>query len=180
MDMRRDALAAAAELVLEVERFGRSVAGLRATVGTLCVSPGAVNVVPGSATLSVDLRHAHDDIRQRAVQALLKRAEAIARSRGVRFRVDQEQHQAAVPADPGLTELLASVIREQGLPLVRMVSGAGHDAAIMASLAPMTMLFLRSPGGVSHHPDERVWPQDVRAALGVMIRFLARLAQAER
>jgi allantoate deiminase len=74
---------------------------------------------------------------------------------------------------------LASVIREQGLPLHRMVSGAGHDAAVMASLAPMTMLFLRSPGGVSHHPDERVWPQDVRAALGVMIRFLARLAQAE-
>jgi allantoate deiminase len=178
--LRRDALAAASEFVLEVERLGRSVAGLRATVGTLHVSPGAVNVVPGSARLSVDLRHVDDEVRQRSLQALLARADSIAQNRGVRFRVDQEVHHRAVPCDPALTELLASVINEEGLPVRRMASGAGHDAAIMASLAPMTMLFLRSPGGVSHCPDERVWPHDVQAALGVLIRFLDRLAQARR
>ncbi len=173
---RRDAMAAAAELVLEVERLGHAVAGLRATVGTIAVSPGASNVVPGAARLSVDIRHRDDLIRMAAVAELRARADAISGRRGVEVRFRREEHHPAVPADPAMTELLATAIERAGQIPHRLVSGAGHDAAVMAAVAPMAMLFLRSPGGVSHHPDERVWPGDVAVALDVMLRYLDLMA----
>jgi allantoate deiminase len=176
MDGRLDALAAASECVLEVERLGRSVVDLRATVGTLAVAPGAVNVVPGTARLSVDVRHARDDVRTAAVAEVRARAAAIAARRGVDVLVAQEEHHPAVPADKFLTDLLGAAVAGAGHVPHRLTSGAGHDAAVMATVAPMTMLFLRSPGGVSHHPDERVRPDDVVVALDVMVRFLDLLA----
>jgi allantoate deiminase len=176
MEGRHDALAAAAEVVLEVERIGRSTAGLRATVGTIAVEPGASNVVPGTARLSVDVRHARDDVRTAAVGELRARVEALAARRGVEFVVTREEHHAAVPADPTMTDLLGRAVAAAGQVPHRLTSGAGHDAAVMAAAAPMAMLFLRSPGGVSHHPDERVRPEDVANALDVMIRYLDLLA----
>jgi allantoate deiminase len=172
MDLRRDALPAAAELVLEVERLARSVDGLRGTVGTIASSPGAANVVPGSARLSLDIRHVEDDVRERAVARLLDHGSEIATRRGLVFRVDQEQHNRTVTADPHLADLLAAAVEETGLTSRRLDSGAGHDAAVLAAMAPMAMLFLRCPGGISHHPDESVLPGDVRIALDVMLRFL--------
>lgn len=176
MERRQDALAAAAEFVVAVEEHARAVGGLRATVGTLAVAPGAVNVVPGSARLSLDVRHAQDAVRERATAELLQRAEAAAGRRGVRLRLDQAEHHPAVPADARLSDLLEASARARGYAPPRMVSGAGHDAAVMAGLAPMAMLFLRSPGGVSHHPDEAVRPDDVAATLDVLVAFLHRLA----
>jgi allantoate deiminase len=176
MELRRDALAAAAEFVLAVERHARSVDGLRATVGSLDVAPDAVNVVPGLAQLSLDVRHPQDPVRQQAIAALLEEAAAIAKRRGVTLQIDQAQSHAAVPTDLRLTDLLAQSVSAAGYPVYRMVSGAGHDAAVMAALAPMTMLFVRSPGGVSHHPAEAVVPADVTAALEVLVAFLHRLA----
>ncbi len=173
---RLDALAAAAELVLEVERLGRSVAGLRATVGTIAVEPGASNVVPGTARLSIDIRHRRDDVRMAAVADLHARAVSLAATRGVKFVVTREEHQAAVPADPASVERLARAVADAGHIPHRLDSGAGHDAAVMAAIAPMAMLFLRSPGGVSHHPDESVRAGDVAVALEVMIRYLDLLA----
>jgi allantoate deiminase len=180
MEHRRDALPAAAEFVLHVETVARATPGLRATVGALLVEPGAVNVVPGTARLSLDLRHADDAVREQALAALLQRGQDLAAGRGVTFQVEQAEHHAAVPADPRLTEQLAQAVREAGYPPHRLVSGAGHDAAVMAGLAPMAMLFVRSPGGVSHHPDERVHPPDVRTALEVMVRFLSSLSRASQ
>jgi allantoate deiminase len=176
MDLRQDALAAAAQFVVEVEHHARALDGLRATVGSLTVSPGAVNVVPGLARLSLDVRHAQDAVREQATADLLQRAEAIAVARGLRFHIEHAEHHPAVPADPRLTSLLAESACARGYAPQRMVSGAGHDAAVMAGLAPMTMLFVRSPGGVSHHPDESVLPGDVASALEVMVEFLHRLA----
>jgi allantoate deiminase len=176
MEHRLDALAAAAELVLEVEQLARSVSDLRATVGTLTVAPGAVNVVPGSARLSIDVRHARDDVRMAALAELRTRAATLAGRRGVEFRVAQEEHHPAVPADPVLSDLLAEAVARAGHIPYRLASGAGHDAAVMAAVAPMAMLFLRSPGGVSHHPDERVLPEDVAIALDVIVHDLDLLA----
>ncbi len=93
------------------------------------------------------------------------------------FRVDRAEHHAAVAADPGLTDRLAEAVRDAGHPPHRLVSGAGHDAAVMAGVTRMAMLFIRSPGGVSHHPDERVLPGDVLVALGVIVRFLEGLSE---
>ena len=176
MGLRRDALAAAAEFVLAVEARARSVKDLVATVGKLQVEPGAGNVVPGSATLILDVRHAQDTIREQNHIAMLDQAAAIARRRGVTYSLDCSESYPAVPADRQLTELLAKAADLVGYSAPRMVSGAGHDAGIMARLAPMTMLFLRSPGGVSHHPDEAVREEDVAAALEVMVAFLKLLA----
>jgi allantoate deiminase len=176
MELRRDALAAAAEFVLAVERHARSIDGLRATVGSLAVAPDAVNVVAGLARLSLDVRHPQDQVRQQATASLLEQAAAIADRRGVALQIDPSQSHAAVPTDPRLTDLLAQSVAAVGYPVHRMVSGAGHDAAVMAALAPMAMLFVRSPGGVSHHPAESVVPADVTAALEVMVAFLHRLA----
>lgn len=178
MELRQDALAAAGEFVVEVEKYARSVDGLRATVGSLTVTPGAVNVVPGGVRLSLDFRHADNAVRQLAMQALLQRAAEAGERRDVRCRMELSEDYTSVPADPRLTQWLDDSARAVGVTPFRMVSGAGHDAAVMAALAPMAMLFVRSPGGVSHHPDETVEPGDVQAALETLVSFLHRLAGA--
>ncbi len=176
MNGRLDALAAAAELVLEVERLARSIDGLRATVGTMAIEPGASNVIPGRARFSIDVRHAHDQVRETAVREILARGRTLAEQRGVAFLVTQQEHHPAVTADPVLSEWLAEALAATGHSPHRLVSGAGHDAGVMAAVAPMAMLFLRSPGGVSHHPDERVLPEDVAVGLEVLIHYLDLLA----
>jgi allantoate deiminase len=176
MEGRRDALAAAAELVLEAERLAQAIPGLRATVGTLAIEPGAVNVIAGMARLSVDVRHANDSVRSEAVAELKMRARALAARRDVELRLTQEQEWPAVPTDPVLSDRLAEAVAATGHRPHRVESGAGHDAAVMAGLAPIAMLFLRSPGGVSHHPLESVLEGDVAVALEVLVRFLELLA----
>jgi allantoate deiminase len=174
MSLRRDALAAAAEFITDVESDGSLTDGLRATVGSLTVAPGASNVVPGDVRLSLDVRHADDSVRTAAVALLIETVDAIGQGRGIGTAVEPALDQPAVPCDPELTARLEAAIADLGHPPERVVSGAGHDAVVMAGLCPVAMLFLRSPGGVSHHPSEHVRREDVRAALGVMVRFLER------
>ncbi len=176
MELRRDALAAAAEFVVAVEHSAQHTAGLRATVGAISALPGAVNVVPGLARLSLDVRHADDAVRERAIETLLAEANRIGMKRGIAVRVERAEQLGSVSTDVRLTNILASAAQSVGQTPLRMVSGAGHDAAIMARLTPMTMLFVRSPGGISHHPDESVLRDDVAAALDGMVAFLHRLA----
>ncbi len=176
MELRQDPLPAAAELILQVERVARSVAGLRGTVGIVAAQPGAANVVPGAASLSIDVRHADDRVREWAVAGLLDHGHEIAARRGLAFQVVEAEHTHAVRADPRLVDRLAAAVAAAGFEPRRLVSGAGHDAAVVATLAPMAMLFLRSPGGLSHHPDEAVLPGDVRIALDVLVRFIDALA----
>jgi len=175
---RRDALAAAAELVLEIERLALETPELRATVGALSVEPGAVNVVPGAARLCVDVRHAHDEIRTAAVAQIHDRALRLAARRAVELKLVEEEHHRAVPADPHFRTVLGAAVTATGQPLHQLPSGAGHDAAVLASVAPWAMLFVRSPGGVSHSPDERVFEGDVQVALDIVVRFLEMLAGA--
>ena len=117
----------------------------------------------------------YDAARLEAVSGLLEWALAEAGRRGLKFRPERSMHWRAVPADPRLTERLASAVRLAGVEPRQLVSGAGHDAAVMASVAPMAMLFVRSPGGISHHPSESVRLEDVQVALDVLIRFLLSL-----
>lgn len=179
MTRRRDALAAAAEFIGRVERLAHETDGLRATVGCISASPGAVNVVPGSARLSLDVRHAGDDRRLAAVDALLHEANDIARRRGVALSVERAEDHDAVPMDPLLTSLLAESAAARGQAAPILSSGAGHDAAVLARHTRAAMLFLRSVGGISHHPDEAVEPADVQAALAVMVDFLTRLSSRQ-
>ena len=175
MPLRRDALAAAAEWISSVESLARRTEGLVATVGQIKVEPNAGNVVPGSARLSLDVRHARDEVRLSAVKQLLASALAIAGRRGLKLEHTGLLEQASVPMDERLTALLGVAIEAAGFPLKRMPSGAGHDAIVMAPALPTAMLLLQSPGGISHHPDESVRLEDVQAALEVGREFLVRL-----
>jgi allantoate deiminase len=176
MHLRRDALAAAAEWITTVEALARSTDGLVATVGRLSVEPNAGNVVPGLVQVTLDLRHADDGTRIAAVEELVARAGAIAAQRGLTLERSDRLDQPAVPMDERLTAFLTGAIEAAGYPVKRMPGGAGHDAMVMAARVPAAMLFLRSPGGISHHPSETVLEEDVEAALHVGREFLLRLA----
>ncbi len=176
MRLRRDALAGAAEWISAVESIALQNDRLIATVGKVDVEPNAANVIAGIARVSLDVRHADDASRNAAVETLLARAYAIAVKRGLTLEVARQMEQPAVPMDERLTALLSCAIGTAGLPGKLMASGAGHDTMVMAARVPAAMLFLRSPGGISHHPDESVLECDVEAALNVGRRFLQQLA----
>jgi allantoate deiminase len=179
MDTRRDALVGAAEFITRIERLPLTCPGLRATVGSIEVKPGAVNVIAGEACFTLDLRHADDREREISLIRALDVARDIAAARKLTCNIETTADQPASHCDKELTARLEQAVREAGYPVLKMVSGAGHDAAIMSRHCPATMLFLRSPGGVSHHPQETVRRQDVYAALDVMIRYLRQeLAEA--
>jgi len=165
MALRRDALTAAAAWILEVERYATAHAGLVATVGRVDVTPNATNVVPGCVKASLDVRHRCDEIRLTAVRELT----------GSFKHCVQHLDQPAVPMDEGLRARLANAVEACGYPVHHLTSGAGHDAMIVAPHIPSCMLFLRSPGGVSHSPLEAVLVDDVEAALRVGENFLGRL-----
>lgn len=172
MPLRRDAVAGMAEWIVDVERVARTTKGLVATVGRVAVAPGAGNVVAGEARASLDVRHALDTMRTDAVAELLAKAQAIAAERGLRAEWHLQMEQKAVAMDARLTQMAETAVCDAGVVPLRMTSGAGHDAMILAERLPAAMIFLRSPGGVSHHPDETVREDDVRNALAAGFEFL--------
>jgi allantoate deiminase len=169
MSMRRDALACAAEWIGLVEHVAQTTEGLVSTVGKIEAWPGAGNVIPGLAIASLDVRHALDEVRERALNVLLDGAEHIARRREVKLSGESRLEQPAVALD---FEMVEEAVQAAGFPVHRMVSGAGHDAMILARKVPAAMLFVRSPSGISHHPDESVLAEDVDAALAVGAQVL--------
>jgi allantoate deiminase len=172
MDLRQDALAAAAEWIVAVERYARSVPGLVGTVGMIAITPGAANVVPGTAVLSLDVRHAEDVVREEAVRELVAAAECAGAARKVLAVARETSGASSVRMDARVVDVLASAVRHTGFEVHRMVSGAGHDAMVLASALPAGMLLVRTPGGLSHHPDEAVVEGDVAAACVVLGRML--------
>ncbi len=176
MTLRRDALCAAAEFVTAVEAVARDQDGAVATVGRLEVEPGARNVIPARAVLSLDVRHADDSVREAALTRLHGRAGAIADVRGVRLDWQLGPGTPAMACSPDLSERVAKAVQAAGHDLVRLPSGAGHDAAMLATITPVAMLFVRCAGGISHNPAESVTIEDVAAAIDVTTRFLESLA----
>jgi allantoate deiminase len=176
MDLRFDAMAGAAEWITVVEQTAKSIPGLVATVGSVQTMPGATNVIAAEAHLSLDVRHAADNARRRAVEQFVDRAKDISRSRGLAVSSAIRLNQPAVSMDPGLTREVESAIREVGCQPHRMVSGAGHDAMILAERIPCAMIFLRTPGGISHDPAESVSAEDVSKAIECGLQLLDQLA----
>ena len=179
MHLRQDALAAAAAWISVVERHARNVMGLVATVGSIRVAPGAANVVAGSAVLSLDVRHAVDGLREQAVSELIAGAKREGAVRGVGVAAKEMSQQDAVGMDERLCELLAAAVEETGAKAHRMVSGAGHDAMILAGKVPSAMLFVRTPKGLSHHPEEAVAEEDVQVAIEALVNLMGRLESVE-
>lgn len=179
MDLRYDAVAGAAEWITAVEHFARSVPGLVATVGSVEAKPGTTNVIAGEVRLSLDVRHSTDSVRTRAVDELIRRAEEIGRQRGLSMLSSSRLNQRAVAMDPFLSCQIEDAIRKSGSEPYRMVSGAGHDAMILSEKVPAAMIFLRTPGGISHDPAESVAVDDVAKAIECGLHLLNQLAVSQ-
>jgi allantoate deiminase len=179
MHLRRDAIAGAAEWIGAVERRGQNTEGLVATVGALDAKPGATNVIAGEARVSLDVRHRDDTIRAEAMEALLRDAEKIASRRDLTVSHKTLLSQHAMPMDPFLVSEIEEAIEKAGCEGHRMASGAGHDAMILALHVPAAMIFVRTPEGISHSPEESVKVQDVARAIAAGSHLLCLLAVAK-
>ena len=173
-----DAIAGAAEWITAVEREAQSVLGLVATVGKIEAKPGATNVIAGRARLTLDVRHGLDEIRTRAVDTLIRQAEEISKRRGLSVNKDILLSQNAVAMDSFFVNEIEQAMRKTGCEPHRMVSGAGHDAMILAERVPAAMIFLRTPGGISHDPAESVEVEDVAKAIECGLHLLDQLASS--
>jgi allantoate deiminase len=178
MNLRHDAVAGAAEWIAEVEKMAKETSGLVATVGSVETRPGAANVIAGEVRLSLDVRHRADDIRLRIVDDLQRQADQIAQRRGLTVQSKLLMNQKAVAMDSFLCAQIADAIRKSGCEPHTMVSGAGHDAMILAEKVPAGMIFLRTTGGISHHPAEAVGIDDVTRAIECGLYLLHQLAAA--
>lgn len=172
---RRDALVGAAAVITQVNEMGCEDVDLRATVGTVDVLPGAVNAVPRLARFTIELRAPCDRVRQEAGTKINAFARDIAAKMGLGLEIKRTYAQPAAPCSPDLIAPLTRAIGEAGGLGLHLPSGATHDASAMADLCPISMLFVRCRGGISHHPDEWTSPEDMGAAVDVIARFLTDL-----
>lgn len=173
MALRRDALAGAAECIVAIEELCRTDhGGLVGTVGYIHAMPGATNVIPGEVSFTLDIRAPTDAHRKRAVADIVRRIEAIAKSRALGLQVDVTHENRTVPCAPWLKDQVAEAIAGEGFAVFELPSGAGHDGMAMIDIADVAMLFVRCRGGVSHHPDEHVELADADAGARVLLRLI--------
>ncbi|MGD9509205.1 MAG: allantoate amidohydrolase [Geminicoccaceae bacterium] len=174
MELRRDALTAAAEMVLAVERRaqGASEPGLVATVGSIQAEPGAPNVIAGRVSFTLDIRAPADGDRLRAIDDLVAAFETLADRRRVGVRVEKFYDEPAVTCDLALVAQLEAAVARAGVAPLRLPSGAGHDGLAIAALCPIAMLFVRCRGGISHNPAESITVEDADVATAVLLDFL--------
>jgi len=173
MSMRRDAAAAAAEIVLLVEQRCAQGDSLVGTVGQLAVPGGSVNVIPGACKLSLDIRAADDALRIAAVKDVLDGAAAICARRQVEVRIQKIVEASAAPCAAWLMQQLGASVERTGMPRFDLLSGAGHDAMAMAAITDVAMLFTRcGNGGISHNPLETMTADDADLAAQALLDFL--------
>ena len=178
MEMRKDALCAAAEFILAVERFGLQYNDqLVATVGALEVTDAASNVIPGEVTCTLDIRSTDKVLLKKVRRSLKDVAAQICAERQLTADWDIIQKTKPVECDTALSHLLAQAITAAGYNVKDLVSGAGHDAVVVAAVAPVCMLFVRCYKGISHHPDENVEATDIAAAIQISDHFIHRLTE---
>ena len=177
MHLRQDALAAAAEVILMIEKHAIEN-GLVATVGQLRNFPNAVNVIPGTVQFTLDIRSENDALRETVMNRIFSDSEGIAEQRRHLAIYWNEYHWApATQCHPDFQQLFAKSIEEQQLPVRFMPSGAGHDAMTMAAITDVAMLFVRCKDGISHHPDEDVTAEDAEVAVETLYRSVLKLAE---
>ena len=176
MLLRRDALAGAAECIVEVEEFCKTDEdGLVGTVGYIHATPGATNVIPGQVTFTIDIRAPSDAHRKLAVADIVRRIEAIAKRRRLALQLDVTHENRTVPCAPWLKRQVAEAIAGEGFRAFELPSGAGHDGMAMIDIADVAMVFVRCRGGISHHPDEHVDTPDADAGARVLLRLIENL-----
>jgi len=178
MPDRRDALCAAAELILSIERhaLATGVIDTVATVGTCDVHPGAVNSVPSRVVLQLDIRDTDPDRREAVMQSIRRDCDDLRRRRNVSITEELVNADAPAQSSPHILQLLEETCAEQGIPYKKMVSRAYHDSSFMARIAPIAMIFIPCRDGVSHRPDEYAAPADIVRGAHLLASVLAKLA----
>jgi ureidoglycolate amidohydrolase len=178
MPDRKDALCAAAELILSVERHALATGAIDtvATVGTCDVHPGAVNSVPSRVVLQLDIRDTDPDRREAVVQAIRRDCEELRQRRKITITEDLVNADAPANSSPHTVQILENICRQNGIAYKKMVSRAYHDSLFMARIAPIAMIFIPCRNGVSHRPDEYAKPEDIALGVTVLAQALAKLA----
>lgn len=176
MPMRKDAAAAAAEMLLAIEHRCSQAPTLVGTVGMLGVPNGATNVIPGRCEFSIDIRAGDDPTRDAAVADVIAACEAIAARRGVTLQLQRTMRVPCAPCAPTLMDLLEQCVERAGVAPFRLPSGAGHDAMMIQRLTEVCMLFVRcGNGGISHNPLETMTAADAQLAAQVFLDFIRRV-----
>ncbi|MGH8812890.1 MAG: Zn-dependent hydrolase [Advenella sp.] len=176
MTMRRDPMAAAAAVIHMIEREALSTGTTVATVGSVVVSPGAVNVIAGSVVFSLDCRDIDEQVRDRVLDHIINQAKQICQSRLVDFDIQIYGRGGAKPCSEQIQEQIKLACQQQQLQVFILPSGAGHDSGSFHNFCPMGMIFVRSRDGISHNPAEWSTPQDCAAGANVLYRTLLALA----
>lgn len=177
MGRRQDALAAAAEIILAVEAIAAGDPMLVATVGRLFVEPGAVNVIPGGARFTIDLRSPKDDHRGKAETAIRAAVAATAERRKVEAAITVMHRGRALAFDPHIIDACQAAIRRVGIEPLTLHSGAGHDAISFVGFCPTGMLFVRCLKGISHNPAESITLEDADLAQRALLAFVDVMAE---
>jgi allantoate deiminase len=179
MRMRHDALAGAAELMLAIEQTAieNEADGMVATVGRIEASPGATNVIPGRVGFSLEFRSSTDARRKAAIEQVKQDAQRMGVRRKLEFAFEPFHETNTTACTPFMQDLLADAISSLGYEPIRLPSGAGHDAQVMAKLCPTAMLFVRCKGGISHNPAEFASESDMGLSIAALVRFIEALAK---
>jgi allantoate deiminase len=180
MTQRQDALAAAAEAILAVERYCQGAAGLVGTVGRIEAMPGAINVIPGLARFTIDIRAEQDADREAAVRRVMDELALITKRRRISVDIKTLHEAPSCGCAPALMADLARAIEAGGPKSMHLPSGAGHDAMAIAALTEVAMLFVRCKAGISHNPAESITAADAALAAETLLRFIRGFAPRRR
>jgi allantoate deiminase len=180
MNLRRDAIAGAAECILSIERICSAQPHLVGTVGRIDAGLGASNVISRHVVLAVDVRASLDDVRRAAVEQIKQSLRQICRRRELTLSITDTHQSQSAPCSPHMVDLIAEAIAEEQIPPRRFPSAVGHAAMALAGITDVGMLFVRSKGGISHNPAESVREDDVAIALHVMLRIIDRFKARPR
>jgi N-carbamoyl-L-amino-acid hydrolase len=178
MDRRRDAATAVAELALFVEKRAAAVPDVVGTIGMLQVPGGSINVVPGRCHFSLDLRATTNAARDALAADVVAGLKVICERRGLGFTLEETLRASAAPSAPAWQARWEAAVQSQGLPVLRMPSGAGHDAMKLHEVMPQAMLFLRGlNSGISHNPLESISNDDAELCVRAFQHLLEQLAR---
>ncbi|MFT5895470.1 MAG: allantoate deiminase [bacterium] len=177
MSLRRDALAAAAECILVIERLCSGPADLVGTVGRIVADPGAGNVISGQTEFSIDIRAADDSRRLQAVAEVVRELKKLCANRQLQIHIEEVHNAGSVECDTGLRRHIGDAVASCGLRTLELTSGAGHDTMVMAHIAPAGLIFVRCAGGISHNPAESIMASDAALGAEVMMQTVLNFSQ---
>ena len=172
MNLRRDALAGAAECALLVERVAKGHPELVGTVGRFEAKPGAINVIPGEVMFTVDVRAPQDSLREQAVAAIRAEIEQVCKTRKLKSEIENLQDFGVTACAPRLIAQMERAVASEGFRVRRLPSGAGHDGMALGAITDICMLFVRCKGGISHNPLESITRDDADAGVRVLMKFI--------